>query len=219
MTTAAFIPARGGSKGIPRKNLAAIGGESLVARAIGVARAAPGIDIVVVSSEDDEILDEARRCGATTDVRPARLATDDAPTAAVLAEFLERSGPYERVVLLQPTSPLRAVEDIVRCLDALEVAPAAATVMRSRHPVEWTLRVGADDRGQAVFGWEALQTRRQDLGETVQLNGAVYAASTAHLLGGGRFVGPETVLVEMPMERSIDIDTETDLALARFLAE
>lgn len=219
MHTIALVPARGGSKGLPGKNLMAVGGRSLVARAIDVATACGGIDEVVVSSDDDAILAEADRCGATPLRRPAELATDEAPTSVVLEHVLDERPSAVRLVLLQPTSPLRDVEDVRACLEALEHAAAATTVALADHPIEWSFTLGEGHALAPRLGWDAVAARRQDTVPTYRLTGAVYAARIDHLRAGGALVGPETVGIVTPGERAVDIDGPTDLLVARVLAD
>lgn len=217
LRTVAFVPARGGSKGLAGKNLAKIAGASLVRRAVEVAYAA-GLDEVVVSSDDDDILAEARGCGALAVRRDPSLAADDTPTIEVLQDFVVRRPEVEVLVLLQPTSPLRAPQDVRACLDALDGADRVVTVTRNEHPVVWSFRVTTDDRLDPVLGWDAVATRRQDISPTYRLNGAVYALRTEAIRRGDPLVGPGTAVVVMPPERSVDIDGEIDLELARTLA-
>jgi N-acylneuraminate cytidylyltransferase len=219
MSVTALIPARGRSRGLPGKNLAAVGGRTLVARAVEVGRAVELIDEVAVSSDDAAILAEAGWAGAVSVARPAALAADDTPTAAVVDHFLAARPAVDTLVLLQPTSPLRNPDDVRRCLAALASAPAAATVTPVAHPIEWTFREGGDGRLAPVLGWRRFVARRQDALRTFTLNGAVYAASAAYLRAGHPLVGPDTAMVPMPPERSVDVDDEVGLALARLLCD
>jgi N-acylneuraminate cytidylyltransferase len=218
MTIVVLVPARSGSRGLPGKNLAEVGGRSLVARAVDVARLVPGVDEVVVSSDGDDILAEAARAGATPLRRDPALAGDAIPTAAVVADFLAARPAVARLVVLQPTSPLRAPQDVVACLRALDGAPAAATVSAAPHPPEWLFRTGAGGGLEPLLGWDRVVARRQDAAPAYQLNGAVYAAGAAHLRAGGPLVGPRTAAVVMPAQRSVDVDDAVGLALARVLA-
>ena len=215
----AFIPARGGSKGVPRKNLAVIGGVSLVGRAVRLADQIPRIDEVVVSSDDEDILQEARAHGATIERRTSTLAKDDTPTLDVLRDYLERHPAVDVIVLLQPTSPLRTAADVTASLDRLAEADSVVTVTALEHPAEWTFAIGEDARLEPLNGWDAVVGRRQDAPKRYRLNGAVYAVKAAHIRSGGRLVDRQTVAVVMPGVRSLDIDTELDLALAQLLLE
>ncbi len=218
MSVAALVPARGGSKGLPGKNLAEVGGLTLVERAVGVALATESIGEVVVTSDDDAILDAGERAGATRSRRPAELAGDATPTIDVVRHFLSDRPDVNTVVLLQPTSPLRNADDVRACLTALRSAPSAATVVGLDHPAEWTFRRDESGVLDPMMGWESMKRRRQDASPTFTLNGAVYAARADHLRSGGELVGPGTVGVVMPRERSVDIDDELDLEWARLLA-
>ena len=188
-------------------------------RAVRLAGEIAAIDEVVVSSDDDEILQEARAHGATPERRSSELAGDETPTLDVLLDYLGRHPAIDVVVLLQPTSPLRTAGDVTACLDRLEDATSVVTVTALEHPPEWTFVVGEDGRLEPVGGWDALVHRRQDAPPRVRLNGAVYAVKADHLRSGGRIVDEQTVAVVMPGERSLDIDTELDLEVARVLLE
>lgn len=181
--------------------------------ALGISR----IDDVVVSSEDEEILAEARAHGATTDRRSPELAADDTPTAEVLREYLDRRPSVEALVLLQPTSPFRDPADVEACLARLENAPSVVTVTALEHPPEWSFRIRAEDHLEPLKGWDALVGRRQDAPPSFRLNGAVYAVRANRLRCGHGLVDDETVAVVMPAGRSVDIDTELDLEFARLL--
>lgn len=218
MTTLALVPARGGSKGLPGKNLALVGGRSLVARAVDVALRVDRVDEVVVSSDADDILTAGRAAGAQTHVRPAALAADTAPTMDLIRALLAERPDVSVLVVLQPTSPLRAPEDVERCLDALAGAPAATTVSAVGHPSEWLMRIDAH-RLVPLAGWEGLARRRQEAEPVYELNGAVYTVLAAHVAAGGALVGPDTAAVVMPRERAVDVDDHLGLAVARALAE
>jgi N-acylneuraminate cytidylyltransferase len=217
VATLALVPARAGSKGLPGKNLAEVGGRTLIARAVDVAQRCEVVDRVIVSSDGDDILAEANRTGAEAERRPQHLAADDSTIEDVVLDLLTRVSAVDIVVVLQPTSPLRLPSDIAACVAGLAEATTAATVTALSHPVEWTFRLGSGGRLEPILGWEGV-SRRQERPPAYQLNGAVYAARVAHLQAGGRLVGPETVGVVMPAERSVDIDTRYDLELARHLA-
>lgn len=219
MKTVAVVPARGGSKGLPRKNLAEINGRSLVRIAVELGQAIAAIDDVVVSSDDDEILDEGRKCGAHVAVRPAQLARDCTSTLEVLRSLCAERRRDDTIVVLQPTSPLRDVSDVVRCLDAVQRkgAKAAATVTPVEHPSEWECSL--DGAGVIHRSPEAVAVqRRQDAQLRYRLNGAVFATTVGHMLCAP-LVSDATVGIIMPKERSVDIDGRVELALARVLAQ
>lgn len=216
-TILALVPARGGSQALPGKNLMKVGEHSLVGHAVRSAQAVTAISDVVVSSDDESILAEGRAYGAVAELRPQELATDSAGSDDLVRYVLNQHPDAQVLVLLQPTSPLRSPVDVDNCLKALARAPAAATVTELTHPLEWSFRLAPDGGLVPVFGWDAFVRQRQRAGVQVVLNGAVYAATRQYIEDGGLLVGPETTGVLMPADRSIDIDTATDLALARTL--
>ena len=181
--------------------------------AIGISR----INEVVVSSDDEDILAEARAHGATTDRRSRELAADDTPTVAVLREYLERRSSVEALVLLQPTSPFRDPVDVEACLARLEDATSVVTVTALEHPPEWSFRIGSGGHLKPLIGWDAMVGRRQNAPTAFRLNGAVYAVRADRLRSGQGLVDSETVAVVMPADRSVDIDTDLDLEFARLL--
>ena len=214
----ALIPARGGSKGLPGKNLMPMNGRPLIDFSVQAARASRHVDRVVVSSDDEAILAAARACGAETPfVRPAALATDEASTFAVAEHALSCLPGYDVLVLLQPTSPLRTAADIDGALEGMAVAGAGSCV--SVCPVGqspyWMYRLGAGDVLQPVLAPPPGVSRRQDLPPVYTLNGAVYVADCARLLAERAFVAADTVAWVMPAERSIDIDTAADFEAFR----
>ncbi len=216
----AMIPARGGSKGIPRKNLAEFGGRPLIAHTIEAALASRHVDRVMVSTEDDEIAEVAQACGAELPfVRPADLATDEAPGDAVSRHWLEwvrdqAPGPWA-VVHLQATSPLRTAEDIDRSIELLASGewPCVASVCPvSDHPAYMYRLV--DERAESFLDASALPSHRQRAEELFRLNGAIFATCFEAALKIGKFHARPFGAYVMPAERSIDIDTPLDLAVA-----
>jgi N,N'-diacetyllegionaminate synthase len=221
-----LIPARGGSKGIQRKNLRLLAGIPLVGHAARCAQAAarqlPGSGHRIVCSTDDaEIAEAARRWGAEVPfLRPEGLATDSADALDVALHALDhldgKGVTFAALVLVQPTSPLRTPEDLVEAVNQFfsQNTTSVASVVIS-HPPHWTFRL-LDGRIQEFAA--AVGTRRQDYGDWGQLNGAVFVIEPAQLREMRRFVEPGvTVVTTMPAERSIDIDTESDFAICQAL--
>ncbi len=217
------IPARGGSRGILRKNLALVDGVPLVVHAIRQAAAASTLTRTVVSTEDEEIAQVARDAGGDVPfLRPTDLAEDATPTLPVLLHALttiEAAGDarYEWVCILQPTAPLRRADDIDRAVrKAIATgADSVVTVCRTHHPAK-TKRI-EDDQLLPYVVVEAEGTRRQDLGETAwRRNGAVYVMRR-DVLDSGRLYGDTCRPVEMPAERSVDVDLPADLILVNAL--
>lgn len=230
MTTWFVVPARGGSKGLPGKNLLPVGGASLVARAVHAARMAIAEERLadarlLVDTDDPAIAAEARSWGAEVPfLREAALAGDRTSSVETMLGLLARLGDAVRdsdvLVLLQPTSPLRTADDIRACLGALGPGVAsAATAARTTDAVD--LALGVDDK-RTLF-WLAGETadgrRRQELRSTMHLTGAVYATTVRTLRETGRFVvSGVTRAVPMPRTRGIDVDSADDLATADVLA-
>lgn len=219
MSTFALIPARGGSKGIPRKNIKAIAGKPLIAWAIEAALRSPLLDAVVVSTEDEEIAEVARRAGAQVPfMRPAALAADDTPGLDPVLHALDQLPQFDAVLLLQPTSPMRTTEDIDACLRlaAERGAPSVVSVTEpDAHPY-WTYRIGSDQRLVRLIDNVSV-TRRQDLPQVGALNGALYFARADWLKTNRGLVGPDTLAYVMPRERSVDLDTPLDWKIAELL--
>jgi CMP-N,N'-diacetyllegionaminic acid synthase len=211
----AIVPARGGSKGISKKNIHKLAGKPLIAWTIEEAKKSRYIDRVILSSEDEEIIGIAKKCGCEVPfIRPNELAKDDTPgIEPVLHALRTLPEKYDYVVLLQPTSPLRLVVDIDGCIELciLKNAPAAVSVTKvTQHPY-WMFEI--DHSGRTIpFIQERKEVFcRQDLPDVYILNGAVYVSKTDWLLEHQSFMAPLTVANIMPRERSFDIDDEIDL--------
>lgn len=216
----AIIPARGGSKGVPRKNIRDLAGKPLIAWTIEAARKSIYIDRLVLSSEDTEIIEVARSWGCEVPfVRPTELAQDDTPGIDPVLHALTELPGYDYVVLLQPTSPLRTTADIDGCIVHCEekTAPACVSVTEPAHHPQWMFTLS--DAEVLLPISEQRGVRRQDLPTVYALNGAVYVARTAWLFETRGFLGKGTHGYVMPSSRSIDIDTEQDIAFAACLLQ
>ena len=217
----ALVPARGGSKGVPRKNIRLIGGKPMIAWTIEAARKSRYIDRLVLSSDDQAIIDIAVACGCEAPfVRPAELASDQADSISVIRHAIDAlPEQFEYLVLLQPTSPMRRTEDIdgaiERCVK--RGAPACVSVCEPEKSPLWMLRLDADGIVHPLFPSQPIPYRRQDAPSVFALNGAVYVARTDHLKLGGTFLAPGAIGYQMPKERSFDVDTELDIAIVDFL--
>lgn len=213
----ALIPARGGSKGVPRKNLREIAGKPLIAWAIEAGRQSRYIDRLILSSEDPEIMAQARSWGCEVPfVRPAELARDDTPgMEPVLHALTALPEEYDYVVVLQPTSPLRLAEDIDGCLETClrQEAPACVTVAEVDQSPFWMYRLDSARHLLPLIDQKGHPSRRQELPQVYILNGAVYVARTAWLQQQRTFMTAETVAYIMPRGRSQDVDTEVDLKI------
>ncbi|MBK8892445.1 MAG: acylneuraminate cytidylyltransferase family protein [Dechloromonas sp.] len=210
----ALIPARGGSKGLPRKNILPAGGRPLIAWTIEAARQASCISRVVLSSDDDEIIAEALNHGCEVRFkRPAELASDTASSMDVVLHALNQMPGYDYMVLLQPTSPLRTAGDIDAAFTLMleKQAPACVSVCPVEESPYWMYRLEGQSHLRSVL--EVPQggvTRRQDLPDVYSLNGAIYIARVDWLQRQRSFVSADTVGYVMPKERSMDIDTPDD---------
>lgn len=217
-----IIPVRGGSKGLPGKNLLAVGGISLVGRAVRAARdacARVGGGRVIVDSDSAELLAEGRRWGAETPyLRPAHLATDTAGSMEVIRHALEvlAIDAAVPVVLVQATSPLVTGEHIAACVHAFDgVVPVVSVAAAEHHPAwSYALPHGVlEPLVPALAG-----TRRQDLPAAFRLTGAVYVGSVADVRAGKHFVQPGVTRAVQFSGPAIDIDSLQDLVMADAVA-
>ncbi len=217
LSVLAVIPARGGSKGVPGKNLRPVGGRPLIEWTIDAARGSELVDRTILSSDDDQIIRAARAAGCDVPFRrPAALATNSAASIDVLLDSLDRLPDYDVVVLLQPTSPLRTTADIDAALRLLATtgAPSCVSVCAAAdHP--WLTFADCDVRLTPYCEVPAdASLRRQDLPPAWVLNGAVYALRVADLRADRRLVHPgRTAAYVMSIEKSHDIDTWDDIRL------
>lgn len=219
MRTLALITARGGSKGIPGKNVLPLAGKPLIAWTIEAALASSLHADVVVSTDDEEIAAVASRCGARVPfMRPAALAADNSRGIDAVLHALDQLPGYDSVLLLQPTSPLRTASDIEACLALARDQGAVSVVSVTEcqtHPA-WCYSIGSDQRLSSFVPGEA-PARRQDLPPAFALNGALYFADAAWLVRERRLVSADTRAYVMPAERSVDIDTLLDWKMAELL--
>ncbi len=224
MGALAVVPARGGSKGLPGKNLAEAGGRPLLAWTLEAAREARCVERVVVSTDCPRIAEAAGRMGAEVPFRrPSELARDETPGLPVLrhaVRWLEEHRGYapEWVICLQPTSPLRIAADVEAAFE-IAVARGADSVVSVTparpHPF-WAKRLDPDGRLAALDPSRG-GSRRQDLPEAWMPNGAVYVARRAFLLEAESFLDGRCYAHPMPPERSLDVDEPFDLELAEWL--
>lgn len=219
----ALIPARGGSKGLPRKNIRILGGKPLIAWTIEEALKSDCFAEVAVSTDDQEIAAVARDYGARVPfLRPGELATDETRGIEVVLHAMdwyeENERAFDLLMLLQPTSPLRTTEDIRAALGVftLKQAEAVVSVCPCEYPPVWANTIGPDLCMKDFIKKEALQNR-QKLGIFYRLNGAIYLAGWDFLRRNRGFFGERTYAYIMPAERSVDIDAELDLKFAEFL--
>jgi len=220
----ALIPARGGSKGIPRKNIRLLAGKPMIAYTIEAALKSRYIDRAVVSTEDDEIAEISKRYGAEVIERPEDLAKDETPTIDVIFQVLEvlRTENYNPniVVLLQPTSPLRKAEDIDNAIELFvnDSCESVVSVCEVEHSPYWSFKI-EDKYLNPVFERKYLKMKRQDLPKVYMPNGAIYVSTPEVLCKYESFYHSKTIPYTMPPERSIDIDNEIDFMLAELVTK
>jgi len=213
-TVLAVVPARGGSKGIPRKNLALVAGEPLIVHTLREALGSRLIDELVVSSDDPEILDLAALAGARTIVRPAILALDESPTEDALIHVLDAIGEEpEYVVTLEPTSPLRTAASIDACIE-LARANRADTVMTV---VETRAVLGRLEGGLFRPLFPSQARRRQDREPLYTESSTIYVTRASHLRATRSVIGPNLYALVVSAEEALDINTNADLLMAEAL--
>lgn len=216
----AIIPARGGSKGVPRKNIRELAGKPLIAWTIKEAKKSKYIDRLILSTEDDEIIEVAKQYGCEVPFkRPIELAQDDTPGIDPVLHAIEQCPGYDYVVLLQPTSPLRTVDDIDGCIEQLFSSDGTNFCVSVTEPEKspyWMYTL-EDERMVPLLPKDTLVTRRQDLPKVYALNGAIYVAKTEKLIEEKSFLSSNTSGYIMPQERSFDIDTLIDFTICDLL--
>lgn len=218
--TVAIITARGGSKGLPRKNLLDLGGKPLIAWTIEAAMRAASIQRTYVSTDDEEIARVSTGYGASIIERPAGLATDDARSEDVVLHALDVLGDGPGVpayfALLQPTSPLRDHLDIDTLIEgALDAGVSCAWSVSHAEHHPWKMLIETDGALQPVAGAVSLNAPRQALPPAYRQNGAIYWLSSAAFRRHRSFFVPPVHPYVMGTAQSIDIDTEDDLEAAR----
>ena len=217
-TYLAIIPARGGSKRLPRKNVLDLNGKPLVAWSIEAGLSSKYIDKVVVTSDDAEILSIAEYYGALSINRPAELSNDTATTFDAIKHTIENLERYDYVILLQATSPLRNEKHIDEAIELLENknASAVVSVCEMDHSPLWS-NILDDSLSMKSFSRSGvLNKRSQDLEKYYRLNGAIYICKVEKLLEErGFFLKDNIFAFKMDRENSIDIDEEIDFQIAK----
>lgn len=217
----ALIPARGSSKGIPRKNIAPLAGKPLIAWSIAAAQQSQHLSRTIVSTEDTEIATIAQRWGAEVPfLRPPELSQDSTPGIEPLihaVRWLEEHESYcpDYVLLLQPTSPLRRPEDIDAAITMArdQQADAVVSVCQPHTHPYWMKRIDEQGVLRSFLPLEHTYSHRQDLPSAYALNGAIYLVRREVLLQKATFYPDNTLAYVMPMDYSLDVDTAWDLYL------
>jgi len=223
--TLAVVPARGGSKGIALKNVRTLAGMPLLVHSLRLASLCPEIERTVVSTDSAEIAAVARDAGAEVLDRPGELARDETPMLPVLRHALDELDAdavrYERLLLLDPTSPARLPEDVSRAHDLLAVQPEADGVVAvsepSFNPV-WTAVVERDGYLEQLLPDSATYARRQDVPRVLRINAALYLFRTSFLRREQHtWLRGRHLALEIPEIRAFHIDTEDDLKVCEAL--
>ena len=219
MTNIALIPARGGSKGILRKNIKLFNTKPLIYWSIKKAFESSFIDRVIVSTEDDEIADIARSFSAEVPfVRPKELAEDHSLGIEPVIHALENLSNIKNVLLMQPTSPLRRTCDIdgIFKLRSKLNAESAVSVSKAKKNIDLFFNMDAKNRIYS-FSSNLKLAPRQEYKDTYNLNGSLYLSSKESIINNRSFITSDTVGYIMSEEYSIDIDTPLDWEIGEFL--
>ncbi len=217
----AIVPARGGSKGLPGKNIRPLQGRPLIAWSIEAGLQSRYVDELIVSTDCHAIAEAARTAGAGVPfIRPADLATDSArsidATIHAVEQLEEMGATFDLIMLLQPTSPLRSSQDIDEAVELFfsRQAQSVVSVCENDHHPWWSNTLPSDGNMADFLRPEALNANRQTLPPYYRLNGAIYLTEIGNLKKNDSFFGPRTFAFVMPRDRSVDIDGILDFHLA-----
>ncbi|HIF9178870.1 TPA: cytidylyltransferase domain-containing protein [Photobacterium damselae] len=221
MKILAIIPARGGSKRLPKKNILNLGGKPLIQWTIEAALKCSQIDTVMVSTDSKEIADISEKAGANVPyLRCSALSSDTASSADVVIDVIEYyesiNKKFDAIILLQPTSPLRSSNDIRNAIKLFDEKKASAVVSVAEcdHSPLWCNTLPADLCMDQFISEEIKSTRSQDLPTYYRLNGAIYLVCTKSFINNRSFMPKNTYSLIMNRERSIDIDDCVDFKIA-----
>ncbi|HHF2857171.1 TPA: cytidylyltransferase domain-containing protein [Vibrio diabolicus] len=219
----AVIPARGGSKRLPGKNIRQLGDKPLIAWSIEAAKTSKYIDRVIISTDCEDIANIAQLYGGDVPfLRPQELSGDTASSNGVILHALEHiDESFDYVVLLQPTSPLRKAEDIDILLESFdEKTEGVVSVCPCEHSPLWANTLPDDMTMGNFFPESVIGKRSQDLPDYYRLNGSIYAFKVDSFVeNNGIFYSDKVKAYNMPVERSVDIDTIVDFHIAEVLLE
>jgi CMP-N-acetylneuraminic acid synthetase len=221
----AVITARGGSKGIPRKNIKELAGKPLIEYTVNVAKKSKVITDLILSTDDQEIADICKNLGVDVPfLRPSKLANDKATHLEVMRhalQFMEEKYKvkFDYTIILQPTSPFRLVEDIdntiKKMIDLGSDSAVSITEIEENHPIK--IKKFENDRVSSFCFEEKEGTRRQDLPIAYKRSGAVYAMKRDLIINENKLYGDFVAGYVIPNERSIDIDNPRDWILAKYM--
>jgi CMP-N-acetylneuraminic acid synthetase len=229
MNIVALICARGGSKGLPGKNIRPLAGVPLIAWSIRQAQAVPRISRVIVSTDSEEIAAVARKAGAEVPfMRPVELAQDNSPERSVWRHALEylkaNEGAYPDVLLVVPaTAPLRLPEDLERCLDEFaqgDVDTVITVAEPHRNPYFNMVKARADGGVELVIPpGDGILTRRQDAPDVYDMTTVAYVTAPDFVMRADTIFAGRVRAVRIPVERAVDIDTLMDFRVAECLLQ
>jgi CMP-N,N'-diacetyllegionaminic acid synthase len=221
----AIIPARGGSKRLPRKNILNLAGKPLIAWSIESALDSKYIDRVIVSTDDKEIAEISRDYSAEVPfIRPKELAADESSSINVVLHSInmlkEKGEEYDFIMLLQPTSPLRTTKNVDEAIELLQSSnsDAVVSVCEAEHSPFWSNTLPTSGDFSNFLDYSIVNKRSQDLNKYYRLNGAIYLCLTNRLFDEKTlFIKDKIVAYIMPQEQSVDIDSKVDFCLASCL--
>ncbi|EMN47070.1 cytidylyltransferase [Leptospira interrogans str. L1207] len=215
-----LIPARGGSKGIPKKNIKLIAGKPLIVWTIEAALKSKHLTSIVVSTDDPEIAEIAEQSGASVPfLRPAELATDYSSGIDPVLHALDNLPGFDYVMLLQPTSPLRTSADIDDCIEFTmrKKTNSVVSVCEAQENPFWMFRLDDDSFNMTKLLNGEDVARRQDSPKVFTLNGSIYLSEVNYFREKKKFITDDTLAYLMSKENSIDIDDMIDWKLAEIL--
>lgn len=225
MKTYAFVFARGGSKGVPGKNIRQLADKPLLGHALTIASQTVGIDRSFVSTDSPEIMSVAKSFGATVIHRPSELAQDDSSEWLAWRHAVdwihENFGNFDRFISLPATAPMRLVKDVTACLDALDGQTDVVVTMSPAHRSPWFNMVKSDSAEylSILMSSDVGIFRRQDAPKAYDLTTLAYVTRPEFIMQHDNFWRGRVRGVLIPQERSIDIDTEYDFKIAEFLMQ
>ena len=217
----AIITARAGSKRLPNKNILDLAGKPLIAWTIDEAKKSKYIDKLIVSTDSEKIAEISKKYGTEVPfMRPKELADDNATSIDVIKHAIEFLGKdkFDYILLLQPTSPLRTIDEIDNAIEMLDDnTKAVVSVCETEHSPLWSNTLPEDLSMKNFIRSEVKNKRSQDLPKYYRLNGAIYIAETKYFYKNNGFLGDKTKAYIMPQQSSIDIDSEIDFKLCEIL--
>lgn len=223
--TVCIIPARGGSKRVPRKNVLPLNGIPLIAYTIRSAKNAGVFDTILVSTEDAEIAAVARAEGVEVDTRPEHMAGDRVTKVQVVDEYIDRTNAaehFDNVAALLPTCPFRTAEDVKNAVELFEAHPDKEYligVVEYDFPIQLALEKTTDDEVKMVDKEGYVTTRSQNIAKRYHPNGAIYMATINAFKETRTFFNEEMLAYEMPAVRSFDIDYPYQFEIAEIMAK